>query len=91
MSKTWIVVEFIESNSVAEVPHNWIISSDKCVWPNWQSAAKIRNAVASHTPPGDNWETFAIKILKATGIHQQYNYSNSKWQLLHDCMAFLYQ
>ena len=67
--KTYSVVEFWASNSVAVIPNNWLKTSETCVWPNWQSASKLSKAVITHAATESSWEAFQIKVLKTTGIY----------------------
>ena len=67
--EAYLVVEFLESNSVAVIPDNWLMTQNTCVWPNWQSSNKLAKAITGHVTPEGHWEIFSIKVLKATGMH----------------------
>ena len=43
--KTFVVVEFINTNLVTVVSNNWIKAKVICMWPNWQPQSKTAEAV----------------------------------------------
>ena len=43
--KTFVVVEFINTNLVTVVSNNWIKAKVMGMWPNWQPQSKTAEAV----------------------------------------------
>ncbi|XP_046403545.1 uncharacterized protein LOC124169102 isoform X3 [Ischnura elegans] len=53
----WIVVHFLEENSVEVVPTSWY-SGGKCRWPNIKGVERLRGMVEKEVEPQDSWLTF---------------------------------
>lgn len=64
----WLVVKFIEENSVEVVPGTWYITEDKmCAWPHNEKRSAIYSFIKSKCYPKDNWKMYPVKILGQYG------------------------
>ncbi|XP_054258569.1 uncharacterized protein LOC128983338 [Macrosteles quadrilineatus] len=55
----YVVVEFISAPSVGTVLKSWLISPEKCYWPE----GNIRKLLAKKEPPNSVWEVWDVRIL----------------------------
>ena len=65
----YLVAIFIKTDEVAVIPHNWLISSDQCIWPRYQTQIKTNKTVISSKTPDKDWETYTIKIASGSGTY----------------------
>lgn len=65
MSKTvYAVVEFLDDNSVAVVPNNWIIEDGKkCLWPSKFKAPKRTLAVKNAVAPSKEFVALSVRVM----------------------------
>lgn len=50
----WVIVIFVQENSVECVPLIWIIENTKCYWPPYKGS-KLKSAIAMCEEPEDSW------------------------------------
>ena len=58
----WIVVHFLEENSVEVVPTSWY-SGGKCRWPSIKGVERLRGMVEKEVEPQDSWLTFTANTV----------------------------
>ncbi|KAF5283700.1 hypothetical protein FQA39_LY17248 [Lamprigera yunnana] len=61
MDNSWIVIKFIEDNTVQAVPTRWILNNDKCFWPPYPQDRLIQS-IKRCEHQMDNWLVYEIKI-----------------------------
>ena len=62
-SQEFHVVEFVDEQSTAVVPHLWLTDSESCVWPPYKTSARINCAVQREEVPGEGWSAQSVRIL----------------------------
>lgn len=60
MEKSWMIVRFIDEDTVEAVPTTWIINN-KCYWPPFQ-IEKFVAAIKKHVEPNTCWPSYDITI-----------------------------
>ena len=60
----FLVVVFLEDNSVATVPSIWV-QNNCCKWPNFRDGAKLSRAISKAISPEESWSTHGIRILQS--------------------------
>lgn len=64
MEKNWIVVKFLENNSVEAVPTNWILGN-KCYWPPYADNKVTIDAIKKRENPDVNtWQLFDVTFFR---------------------------
>ena len=67
LDTAYLVVIFVNTDEVAVIPHNWLLSSGECMWPRYQTQMKTNKAVINKTQPDDTWKAYKIKIVAGSG------------------------
>ena len=62
---SFLVVEFLEDQSVDVVPCNWLLDDD-CFWPPYR-AARLNTAKKRREEPGETWTKNKARILGCYG------------------------
>lgn len=60
----WVVVKFIDENSVEVVPYKWVTKDDnheRCWWPNYKKKNQIVDAILNKTCPCKDWKIHEIE------------------------------
>lgn len=58
------MVEFLDDNSVAVVPNNWIIEEGKtCLWPSKFKATKRTLAVNNAVAPSKEFVALSVRVM----------------------------
>lgn len=62
----YVVVKFLDDESVSEVPKLWIIEESgvqtQCQWPS--HANNVSNLIAKYATPTPRWQKFNVDIIK---------------------------
>ena len=61
LDTAYLVVIFVNTDEVAVIPHNWLLSSGECMWPRYQTQMKTNKAVINKT------QAYKIKIVAGSG------------------------
>ncbi|KAJ8974682.1 hypothetical protein NQ317_019838 [Molorchus minor] len=60
----WLVVKFIDEDSVEAIPKMWYIKTSKeCYWPSERKREKVRAMIKRKEYPKSDWSTFKVHIL----------------------------
>lgn len=66
----WIIVHFIEENTVEAVPINWL-EGNQCYWPSLNSK-RCREAIQACHEPEHDWILYKIRKLGGGRIYGEY-------------------
>ena len=72
--KSFLVVEFLDSNTVGVIHVNWLIDTKTCYYPKFaeNESYRLKKALHQGNQPKDNWLTHSIKIHKHTSKYSVY-------------------
>jgi len=59
-SKLYIVVEYIDENSIYVIPHSWLRGSE-AYWPPYVRDEQCKFAAKSMETPCNNWKLYRVK------------------------------
>jgi hypothetical protein len=59
-SRMYILVKFMDNNSVAVIPSNWLHSNQCPLWPPYKTSDRLDRAVRKREPPGESWQAYPI-------------------------------
>ena len=64
----YMIVEFTATSEIAIIPIEWLVgkSQTHALWPPYDSG-KARLACVNREQPGENWQSYAVKIMYRSG------------------------
>ncbi|XP_044765613.1 uncharacterized protein LOC123321893 isoform X2 [Coccinella septempunctata] len=58
----WRVVHFLQEETVAALPIQWVMSENACRWPTF-TGLKLRTAISKCSQPDESWPIFECQLL----------------------------